>query len=250
MPKIHDQNFLCRIGLHSGSYISEAPTSCRQLYVCSRCNRDMMPSSGYQEGLSGFLPLFYGLAPRLLSIGIVVATAFVAFSYLPFFIACFIILASIIISVFVFYGLDPLIDSAQGNFARTKHESYSPYEYVSEQDCNQIATCTRCGDRQNRIVHTYGELEYENSDACRKVATCKWCGDITSSVLHTFDKGNYITPGACDFLKLCTRCGVHHEIKWHEWKGGVCKRCGEVEEERGEGGPSRPIFGPGGISGF
>ena len=234
MAEIHnhkaERHFLCSVGLHSGSYISEAPTSCRNLYACSRCNKEMTPSSSYHV-----LAIVSELTTIVLGFGMAVATAFAAFSYLPFFIAALVLVVMICIAMWVHYSLEHLIDSAEPKPVWVGHESYSPYEYVSEQDCTQIATCTRCGDRRKRVVHTYGDSEYESSDACRKVAACKRCGDITSSVLHTFDEGNYTAPDDCAFLHVCTRCGEQLWSHIHQFQDGkradevVCQRCGVVE---------------------
>src|SRR5262249_17574375 len=114
-----------------------------------------------------------------------------------------------------------------------------PWVYRTEADCTLVRTCSRCGQKSERVEHTWGEWRYQAVESCAKLRECVRCRQFEQSVEHTWGEPVYARDGACDRVAVCGRCG-HREPRevahcFDQWtyraeddctEINTCKRCG------------------------
>lgn len=118
---------------------------------------------------------------------------------------------------------------------------YQNWDYIEDGDCQQTATCSRCGQENQRVTHIMGGWSYLEDNNCDQICTCERCGREESQTQHKWS-GNirYKSEGNCKQIESCNRCDAvrehndkHVMEKWVFIRADdctqvqECQRCGE-----------------------
>ena len=123
--------------------------------------------------------------------------------------------------------------------------SWSYWQHVSSESCNQHNICKRCGEEDLRIKHIWSSWEYISDDSCNQRRICKRCAfEETRVEEHIWSGLEYIRDDSCIKHRVCKRCGKessgyinHLWSEWSSWEKDVgfiqyhreCLHCGESE---------------------
>jgi hypothetical protein len=136
------------------------------------------------------------------------------------------------------------------------------WQFIRSEQCDQIGTCSRCGERVKRLFaqHSWGEWKQNLGNQCLEERFCLRCGERNTKDTHTWGEFQYIAEGKCEVQKFCLICGEANQLdvairavagavtetnlmashSWGEWLYDqrsnrvirVCKRCAEVEYKK------------------